>query len=293
MDKMKIPRQSLLHRYLTSSLEALANGKLRLLAPGERRKRKPGAIPFYPLQEHPHIEMIFAPQPGVSVFVEDKWLHYTPGELWVFLPGTLHSERVARAKGSYDLLWFALTRRAFGLHMTAYRPRSGYIVRPRRLAFHPLVQEDLHRAAQALDTSSTRARIRFQSLVMQAMLQAQEELDRPDEPSASYQRQMVDLVNTHINAHYMKDLPLDRLAALVHYTPSHLNALFKKYLGKSAHQCLIDVRLREATRLLNTSSDAVKAIAFQVGFTDPLYFSRLYRKRYGVPPSAMRGVPDA
>ena len=62
---------------------------------------------------------------------------------------------------------------------------------------------------------------------------------------------------------------------------------------ENSSNAILRVRLREARRLLTTTSASVKQIAFQVGFEDPLYFSRLFRRRFGTPPSNLRSVPDA
>jgi AraC-like DNA-binding protein len=48
------------------------------------------------------------------------------------------------------------------------------------------------------------------------------------------------------------------------------------------------VRLRKAKLLLETTNQTVSEIAYQVGFNDPAWFSRVFKEEYGVSPSESR-----
>jgi len=69
---------------------------------------------------------------------------------------------------------------------------------------------------------------------------------------------------------------------------SHLRSLFAAELGVSPIAALQTQRTREARRLLAGGSLTVKEIARQVGYEDPLYFSRAFRKRVGMSPMEYR-----
>ncbi len=64
-----------------------------------------------------------------------------------------------------------------------------------------------------------------------------------------------------------------------------LNRKVKNELGQSVTQVVND-RLAIAARVALRSGDrSVKAVAFELGFDDPLYFSRFFRKQFGYSPS--------
>lgn len=67
-----------------------------------------------------------------------------------------------------------------------------------------------------------------------------------------------------------------------------VHRLFKKATGMSPMQYLIDIRIREARNLLSYSDMSVKEIAYKIGFNDPYYFSRLFKKKVGTSPAAFR-----
>lgn len=93
-------------------------------------------------------------------------------------------------------------------------------------------------------------------------------------------------VLARLREHPEERMPLSRAAALVGRSPTTLSHLFRRRLGKSYRQVRIEIALSRADELLRSSPGIrVREVAFRLGFDDPLYFSRLYRKHRGVPPS--------
>jgi AraC family transcriptional regulator, arabinose operon regulatory protein len=81
------------------------------------------------------------------------------------------------------------------------------------------------------------------------------------------------------------------LAAAVSLSPSRLAHLFAEELGHTPMRVLRDARLRHAARLLEATALPVARVAAASGFASPFHFSRLFRRRYGVPPGAYRDRP--
>lgn len=70
------------------------------------------------------------------------------------------------------------------------------------------------------------------------------------------------------------------------FSYDYLIKLFKKELGVTPHKYLTDVRLRAAANCLTSShGNNISEVARLCGFKEPLYFSRLFKKKYGVSPS--------
>lgn len=63
---------------------------------------------------------------------------------------------------------------------------------------------------------------------------------------------------------------------------------FKQQMGMAPIKYLLELRLRKAKHLLMHTTLPVKIIAEECGFENPLYFSRFFRKRTGLPPSEAR-----
>ena len=85
-------------------------------------------------------------------------------------------------------------------------------------------------------------------------------------------------------AEYLKSLP---------FSCDYLTKSFKKEMNTTPHQYLTDLRLRTAMDWLRTAPENnISEIAHICGFKDPLYFSRMFRKKYGCSPSFFRQRPD-
>ena len=69
---------------------------------------------------------------------------------------------------------------------------------------------------------------------------------------------------------------------------SSLNRLFRDHLGCSPGQYMIQQRLELAARLLMLHNGNIKQIAYEAGFSSPMFFSREFRQHYGMTPSAFR-----
>ncbi len=77
-------------------------------------------------------------------------------------------------------------------------------------------------------------------------------------------------------------------AEQMHLTPNYLNSICKKVLGKTASQLLHERLTIEARRLLTHTTRSVKEISFLLGFDDPSYFVRFFKKHTRQTPAEFR-----
>ena len=85
-------------------------------------------------------------------------------------------------------------------------------------------------------------------------------------------------------------LPLTRqeIARSIGVSSNYLNHIFHQEVGLSPLDCLNRFRMLKARESLQRSQDSITAIAAQVGFNDPSYFSRVFRKYMGQTPQSYR-----
>lgn len=87
-----------------------------------------------------------------------------------------------------------------------------------------------------------------------------------------------------LNRHYAEPLTDARLDAVCGGHARSRIRQFQQYTGQTPAQYQQQLRLTEGARLLSDTDWSVRRIAEQVGYTDPLYFSRLFRRKYGKSP---------
>lgn len=81
---------------------------------------------------------------------------------------------------------------------------------------------------------------------------------------------------------------LDHLAGEEGLSSSVFRRLWKKHVGMPPHRYVIELRMGLACRLLTETALNISEIAYQIGYTDPLYFSRLFHKSTGLSASFYR-----
>ena len=110
------------------------------------------------------------------------------------------------------------------------------------------------------------------------------------EPSAELTRdERLRPIVLQMHRDYAKPIDLDAYAEVVGLSRGRFLHLFKAVMGVSPYAYILDLRLSHGAELLLTSSDPISAISFAVGFSDPLYFSRLFKKKYAISPEKFRG----
>lgn len=96
----------------------------------------------------------------------------------------------------------------------------------------------------------------------------------------------------YIQFNYSHDISVDDIAKAVGVSRSHLYRVFMSNVGQSPIDYLTNYRVGEACSLLKNSNLSIAEIAVSVGFFDQFYFSRVFKKVKGVPPSKYLATMD-
>jgi AraC-like DNA-binding protein len=96
----------------------------------------------------------------------------------------------------------------------------------------------------------------------------------------------VHLMTAYVVSHLSVPLRVADVAQAGGCSSATAERLFSRNLGSSIAVWVRGVRMREAATLLRTTSMRVGEVARAVGYEDQLYFSRVFRAAYGMPPSA-------
>ncbi len=96
-----------------------------------------------------------------------------------------------------------------------------------------------------------------------------------------------ELALRYIERNYAQHISVDDIAAHVGISRSHLYRVFVKHFSLSPNEYVVRFRITKACSLLSTPL-SIAEVAGSVGFDDPLYFSRVFRRIKGISPLAYR-----
>jgi YesN/AraC family two-component response regulator len=100
---------------------------------------------------------------------------------------------------------------------------------------------------------------------------------------------LVGAVKVYLQENYRQPYSLEKLAASFGCKAAYLLRLYNRVTGSTPTQELIRLRIEKAKRLLAGHPDLeVKQVSVAVGYEDPLYFSRLFKRETGQNPTAFR-----
>ena len=86
-----------------------------------------------------------------------------------------------------------------------------------------------------------------------------------------------------------KDFSPSTLAEILHVNPNHMTRVYRQETGCTIIEELIDTRMCEARRLMDENpAIPVCEVARRCGYADPLYFSKAFKKKFGVSPQQTR-----
>ncbi len=100
-------------------------------------------------------------------------------------------------------------------------------------------------------------------------------------------QQAIDYIHTHLD----RDLSLVELAGVVNISPTYFARLFKRAMGISPHQYVIQQRVERAKLMLSKTDLAIADIALQVGNSCQSHLTQQFKRLTGMTPKQVRSSP--
>lgn len=98
----------------------------------------------------------------------------------------------------------------------------------------------------------------------------------------------MDKAMLYFNKHYSDDISIEDFAASMHMSTSWFIRNFKQYTGQTPMQYILSIRIVNAENLLENTDYNLSEISRIIGYENPLYFSRIFKKQKGLSPSEYR-----
>ena len=151
----------------------------------------------------------------------------------------------------------------------------------------PVIHELFKRCEQIYAGFSPSRAALLQAVAWEILLHLSEFQEGGAERLSPRMRDMLDFIQRHV----LESLARADLARAFSISPEHVNALFKKELNSTPTQQIHRAKVFRAYTCLVHDGLTVKETAEKMGFCDEFYFSKVFRRHIGQPPSRVRPRP--
>jgi len=207
-----------------------------------------------------------------------------PGTCVFLMPGTPHRfSGVAKAGITFDGMHIS---HAFLRDLQSLRLEADKVFHPIRTDFVPFTINQIRMEAERKREHWQLVVSHSVSLILALLARylPDRKSTREPEPDGETQAQLQNLAR-QIDENVGHPWTVEEMAALLNLSRSRFSSIFTSFMGESPRDYLINARLRHAIILLTNSSLNVAEAADQSGFQSAYYFSRIFHKRIGCPPS--------
>lgn len=225
------------------------------------------------MHTHQHFELLYCIEAGGFIALQDRQQNYQKGDLIVIKPAVPHYN--CPAPGFSDI-YLTIDQLPFAMEDVLIIPDNATGV-----FFQCLKQIHHFDTTDVFNKDSIM--VNFGELLTNLMLA----LSSFERHSLIIERFKANIVKGFCDSAFNLN---DLFEQVDNYNANYLKKLFKKEIGMSPQQFLINLRLTHAKNLLHNHNHqgglSVSQIAYHCGYDDPLYFSRAFKARYGHSPKA-------
>ena len=125
-------------------------------------------------------------------------------------------------------------------------------------------------------------------LLLELLIQIERQIGREHRPKNAYLNTEMEMAMQFFNDHYSSEINIEEYAVSRGMSVSWFIRSFKQYAHTTPMQYLVERRMTNAQVLLETTNYNITEIAALVGYDNPLYFSRIFKKQKGMSPSEYR-----
>lgn len=249
---------------------------------------------IYPTTYHTHdfVELSIVTSGQIHYTIEGEHHVLKKGDVMVFNPG-VHHQALVDASTTCTELHIGIGNLNIDCNAPNYM---------KSLSWPPIVTIEKYRNEfeQCCKEIEKEQRLRelghsfmLKALVMKLILILYREMDECSQPPSLEASQfasrdkkvIVQSLIDYMSSYYMEDISLDNISKNMYLSPVYISKIFKEETGTSPINYLIQIRLEKAKQILENNTIPINMVAKAVGYEDAYYFSKLFKKYYGMSPS--------
>lgn len=245
---------------------------------------------------HDFPEFIFILSGSVKLRVDGEVYDAGEGDLFLLNPGQMNQFLIKDAKNAATEFCVAFTDVQFPGLLPNYLRHPD---EPVCIHTGGELRQKLFRICSSMEAENAVCRpgryFMMKSYLMQMLLLVLRERVEPVEQKNGFsfesvnKKYVVEQMISYFEDHYREKISLDQIAGNMYLSPFYISKIFKSETGDTPIRYLINIRLERAYELLmKGEAGSVREAAASVGYEDVYHFSKLFKKKYGIPPSKVK-----
>lgn len=244
--------------------------------------------PFCIAHSHPFKEILFVLKGTVGLEMDGRVSHLQPDEMGYISAGVFHKVLIANPSEDSMILWASVDVGRLRLHLSCYLnavvdiidgidiPIEGYLL-------DKVDDELLHKKEDY---------IRYANAYLQSfwrtVLRNYEKSCESGSTGEAWKNRIASEVDEYLFNNINEKITLKEISNFVNVSPNYLSQLFKEAKGVNLFDYLQAKKIEYAKTLLKSRDKNISEVAYATGFSDPLYFAKVFKKAVGVSPKQYR-----
>lgn len=254
----------------------------------------------FPWHWHPEIELTLILNGDIAYQANDSLYQLKAGEGLFCNTNVLHSgHRFQEPDCSYLSITFH-PRFLYGYSSSIMQNKyMNHILKSSSLAsihfvpecdWHKQVLEKMEQIRMLLEEKPVSMELQVQIVLMEIWRQIYEHVELKSASGTENGRdtERIRHIMEYIQKHYAEKITLEDLAGQIHLCKSESCRLFKRYMNESMFDYLLEYRIEKSLELLRRPELDVTQVAGQVGFGNPGYYAKIFRRKMGCTPMEYR-----
>lgn len=246
---------------------------------------------------HDFIELVTILKGERIFYIDGKEYETKEGDLLILNPGTLHKSLLGHTTSPASLeCYISFTDVCFHHvprnHMPLFPTGNLLLSMPAKM------KQEIFKICQSISMEYGSCRtgryFMVKAYLIQMICLILREQASPEQPAAGEgcvfksinKKYVVDRIMSYLDSHYTEKVSLDKIAQNMYLSTFYISKIFKTETGDTPINYLISLRMEKAKELLESAEvSSVQDAAARVGYEDVSYFSKLFKKYHGFPPS--------
>ncbi len=225
-------------------------------------------------------QLIYLSRGKMSALVIDKTVELNAGDVLIYYPDEIHKYTYLE-KDKYESLWIQFSGSGVESILRKLGIFGEHII-------HTTRDQSIDYLFERIFWEHKLKRHAYKTIEVSLILEILSSISRRNTASdikySTTQSAQINAVLLQMETDIRKNTPLKNYAKIMNLSVSRFSHIFTSEIGIPPHKYILQLKINKASQLLRQTDMNVGEIAQFVGFSDPLYFSRLYKKSTGMTP---------